>query len=82
MRLDEIDVGADLGNAVFPIVFVLDRNVTVELLLLQLIQAGGEVHHAGAGDHHRRLSVSGLVLEVHADDPAFENAQAFDGLEV
>jgi hypothetical protein len=28
------------------------------------------------------LSVSGLVLEVHADDPAFENAQAFDGLEV
>jgi hypothetical protein len=69
-----------LRDAVLPVGFVLDGDVTVELLADEFLEAAVHVDHALAGDDDGGLVAElGLVLEVHADDAAFEHLDRPDG---
>ena len=62
MLPDEVDVGADLGDAVVPVGFVFDGDMAVEVLTLEFLEAGGDVDDALAGDDNGDVAESGLVL--------------------
>ena len=78
----EVDIRLHLRDAVVPVIFVLDGDVTVEILLFELFKAGSDIDDSRAGDDDLGLAHFGLVLEVDADDAAIEDAQALDGDEV
>lgn len=77
---DETDALRNLGHRGFPMIFVLDGNVTLEALLFQLVQNGRNVANARAVGQVVRVEFAELVqvFQVTADDPAFENTQALD----
>ena len=66
VAFDEVDVGADVGDAVFPVVFVLDGNVSVEALGFEFFEAGGDIDDAFAGDDDGGVAGGGFVLEADA----------------
>src|SRR5439155_21002630 len=70
---DEADALGDVGDGIFPLVFVFDGDVAFEVLALQFIQNCRNVRHAGAVWQVVRLDLAELVqvFQVTADDPAF-----------
>ncbi len=81
-RLPELDVLLHPWHAVLPVIFVLNRGVAVEFLFLQLPKACRDLDDPLASDCDFGLPNRSLVLEVDADDAAFEDAEALDGDEV
>ena len=70
---DEADALGDVGDGIFPLVFVFDGDVAFEVLALQFIQNCRNVRHAGAVWQVVRLDLAELVqvFQVTADDTAF-----------
>ena len=68
-----------LGNAVLPVVLVLDGDMTVEILADEFLEAAIDIADALAGDDDRGLMAKlGLVLEVDADNASFEDLEGPD----
>jgi hypothetical protein len=67
----------------FGVVFVLDGHQVAEALLLQFGKDRGILHQASSQRHIPRLRPTPLayVLQMEADDPAFQFLQAFDRLQ-
>ena len=79
---DEIDAGADLGDAVIPVVLMFDGDMPIKFLLFKLFQTSCDIDYARARDDDRGFTEGGFVLHMHADDAAIQNPQAFDRLQV
>jgi hypothetical protein len=78
----EADALRGVGHVVFPVVFVFDGNVAGEILAFQFIQNTGNISDAGAVGNVVRVGRHfAHVMEMHADDMALQNFQAFHGLQ-
>ena len=81
--IEELDTFADLGNRIFPIVLIFDREHPAEFLLVQLFQDRFHVADAGSPRNIVRLHVAKFVqvLEMQADDMSLEHLDAVDRLD-
>lgn len=81
LALGEKDALLDLRHVIHPVVLMFDGEVAAELLLFQLGDAGRHIDNTltGGNDYAIRTEFR-FILEVYANDAAFEYAQAFDGL--
>ena len=72
-----------LRDAVLPVVLVLYGDMAIELLADEFLEAAIDIADALAGDDDRGLVAKlGLVLQVHADNAAFEDLEGPDRAQV
>src|SRR3954471_25091383 len=77
------DALRNLRNGSFPMVFIFDRNISLEILRPEFLQDGRYIRYSGAeGLVVGSFSHAIQIFEVAADDAPLQDPQAIDRFEV